>query len=123
MVSEKLKRAVIKRLGGKEYLVDISRYGANTGFSGFTYYSETCEFYRENKKEIILLAEELAEELGEDMLTMVSHFNCLKDMEITPYEVAKGLDGNGEMAEQIQNAMAWFALEEVARSIADKEVK
>lgn len=121
MINKKLERAVIRQLGGRENLEDVYNHGAGAGYCGFTYYNDTCKFFKQHKTDIIALAEDLAQDLGEDMLTMISKFNCLKNMNITPYEVAKGLDGKGEMATQIQNAMAWFALEEIARDVMERQ--
>ena len=82
---EKLKKAVLKQLGGggKERCQDVVNHGAEAGFRGFTYYAETCKFYKSNKKAIIELAKDVAVACGEDLLVMISHFRCLKDMDLT----------------------------------------
>lgn len=64
--------------------------------------------------------ESLANDLGEDTLAMVGGFNCLKGYGLTSHEIAVALyQSRGDCCEQIQNALAWFALEEVARNYCD----
>ena len=123
-ISASLIRAVSRQMGSWEYFTqsaqDIQNHGASGGFGGFIYYRETVAFYRRNRKAILQLAETLADDLGEDLLSMVASFNCLKSAELTQNEVAQALYlSKGDMVDQIQNAMAWFALEEVARSYCD----
>lgn len=118
-----LKNAVIKQLGDKEYLRDVCEHGAAAGFPGFIYYSDTCAFYARHKKDINKLAEELANDLGEDLITMVRGFNCIKD-QYRSSEIAKTMFGRRSEQEkkdlcQIDNALAWFALEEVARYVCE----
>ena len=111
-------RAIVDKVG-KESLQDVASYGAAGGYSGFIYYSDTCAFFRKYKTEIMAMAEDLASDLGEDMLTMIAGFNCLKDSKLRPTEIMQAIEGRGEMADQVQNALSWFALEEVARSFED----
>lgn len=120
----KLVKAVIKQLGGRESLEDVTNHGASGGFCGFVYYSDTIEFFRKNKKEIIELAEDMANDFGEDVTNMIKNFNCLKDYELSNSQIGKVLYGrfsdSGDNT-NIMNALAWFALEEVARHEIDKE--
>ena len=120
-VPSALIRAVSRQIGGWQSFVkaaeDINTYGANTGWNGFIWTDENSRFYRLNRKAILQLAETQASEMGIDMLTMIAGFNCLKDYQLTQNEVAKALYlSEGDMADHVQNAMAWFALEECARS-------
>jgi len=122
-MNKTLQNAVIRRLGGRESLQDICNHGADGGYHGFIYYDDTCKFFRAHKLAIIELAEELAEDLGENVLELIKNFNCLHG-EYSTAEIAKVLygrwDNNSNYHTQIANAMAWFALEEVARYICDK---
>ena len=123
-ISASLIRAVSRQIGGWEYLTqsaqDIQNHGADGGWHGFTWYDDTKKFYRRNRKAILELAEQLTDDLGEDLLSMVASFNCLKSDKLTQNEVAQALYlSKGDMVDQVQNAMAWFALEEVARSYCD----
>lgn len=112
-------RGVVRVLGGTESMGDIARYGIDGGYCGFIYYDDTRRFYRRHKRDIMKMAEDLAEGLGEDMLTMIAGFGCLKSAELKPTEIMEGLEGRGEMADMIQNAMTWYAAEEVARAFDD----
>ena len=119
-----LRKAVQRQMGytAKEKddfistLRDVNRGGADAGFGGFTYYKDTIAFYKRNREQILSSLGEMADSLGEGVLEMVASFQCLKSCNLTTSEVAKAIyTGKGECVEQIQNALAWFALEEVAR--------
>lgn len=92
--------------------------GAAAGFTGFIYYRETVGFWRRNRRKIYGYMEQLANDLGENVLTMVSGFNGLKDYE--QEEIARALYGNyDEELTGIYNVFTWFALEEVANRYLD----
>lgn len=118
-----LINAVVSGLGGVESIEDVNAHGIDGGFGKFIYYRDTMAFYRRHKADILKLAQEMAESLGEDMLTMIGNFNCLSRGKYpnrkptwTPSEIGESLwSGRGEGVDQIQNAMAWFAAEEVCR--------
>ena len=122
-MNTKLEKAVIKQLGGRESCQDVVNHGADAGYPGFTYYTDTCKFYKDNKAEIIQLAEEVAVDCGEDLLVMISHFGCLKEMDLTSYGVSLALEDKGDKdtITQVQNAMAWFALEEACYRVTEEE--
>ena len=92
----------------------VSKVGADSGFGGFIYYTDTIAFFRKHRKNIVALAEYLADEMGEDAVTMVKNFRCLNGF----YEysdIAKAMYGNfNDEHTEIYNALSWFALEEVA---------
>lgn len=119
----KLTRAILKQIGGdREALADVARHGAAGGFCGFTYYKDTSAFYRKNREEIKKLLVETSENFGEGFLSMVCNFACLRNWKIKEDQVAAVLFGKfGEIGEedeiQIENAFAWFALEEIAREL------
>ena len=96
-----------------EILKDVARSGADAGWPGFTYHSDTTQFYRDNRKAIEALIKETAEEIGERPAEMVASFKCLDCY--TEEEICPALYGRFD-AElyQIYNALAWFALEETA---------
>jgi hypothetical protein len=148
-ISEKLARSVLRQLGGgeaaRDSLRDVARGGADAGFCGFTYYSDTVDFFRRNRAEVVALVERMASDLGEGVVDMVAGFQCLggRDMkrehcgaldgraaahnravvaEFTP-SVSRCLYG-GRLTDEdteVANALAWFALEEVARAFDDYE--
>lgn len=74
-------------------------------------------FFKRNKAEIIELARNLADEPGENSMALIAGFNCLKTDAET---VADAIyNPRTEDPENVRNALAWFALEEVARSYFD----
>ena len=99
-------------------------HGADAGWTGFIYYSDTCKFFDDNKDLILQQLEDDANEFGEDMLTMISHFNCLTDNNRKPIytytEIMNAIyDVNDENETIIKNALAWYALETVAFQLAE----
>lgn len=140
-VSEKLIRAVLRQLGGGKEAIDtlrdVNRGGADAGFVGFTYYIDTVAFFKRCRKEIVALAEQRADELGENVAEMVARFNCLAGRDLTLRDseyvrrrainqfmpsVSRCLYG-GRLTDDddgVANALAWFALEEVARAFEEE---
>ncbi len=123
IVPAKLVRAVIKQLGGGkeaiETLGDVYKHGADGGgFCGFTYYTDTVKFYRRNRSDIVAIAKEMSGDLGMDVIDMISHFGCFRGRDVETSCIARALYGNVDDPE-VPNALAWFALEEVARAFYD----
>lgn len=137
MLTETLKENVYSQLGYDDTvskkvweattelfdtLEDVSKHGADSGFGAFCYYSDTVQFAVDNKKDILTLCQDLADDIGEDVITMIAGFNCLKDMDLKPSEIGAviyGSDHDSDEAIQILNALAWFALEETANDHAN----
>ena len=98
-----LRDAVMNQLGendeeAAETLRDVASHGADAGFPGFTYYSETGSFYSAHKALIWEALAEDAEDFGFKSVTdFVASFNT------------KAHD-----AAQFENLLAWYALERVA---------
>lgn len=139
-VSEKLIRAVLRQLGGGkdaiEALNDVRHGGADAGFAGFTYYSDTVPFFKRNRKEIVALAEQQAEDFGVNVAEMVAGFNCLAGRKLKREYAERSSQHNraainefmpsvsrclygGHLTDDdtdVANALAWYALEEVARA-------
>ena len=116
-----LTRAVLASVD-RESLPDVVNHGAAGGFGNFIYYRDTLAFYAKHKADILALASRMAEDLGEDMLAMVGSFQCLKDERLSAStQIGAALFGdlsdNTDGAQTVRNAMAWFALEEVAREL------
>jgi hypothetical protein len=120
---ESLKKAVLHQLGGGQEALnsidDVANNGAGSGHPGFTYYTDTVNFYHKNKKAINQLAEEVAQDLGCDLLSMIKNFKCLNDdfSEAAIAKVVFGKIGSDDASTLIANAMSWFVLEEVANDI------
>lgn len=116
--------AVIRQLGGfdKGQISDIMNYGISGGFGGFIYYNETHKFAMKNRKQIIEMLGQQAEELGEDVVLMVSHFGVFRNSPMDKEdrtELYKYLGGGRCEQSTITNVMAWYAAEEVARMFED----
>jgi len=116
----RMTRAILRQVD-REQLEDVARHGADAGWNGFTYYTETCAFFKAHKSDILELAKQMADDFGQDTLEMIRGFRCLGNNGKPDYsttEIAEALySGRGECADLIRNAMAWFALEEVAREL------
>jgi hypothetical protein len=95
--------------------VSKSPCGANGGFTGFIYYTETTAFWRANKKNIKNLMEQEADELGESsVISMVKNFNSVKD-DFSEDEIGRALYGKfDEDLYQLYDTFAKYALEEIA---------
>lgn len=113
-------RAVVKQAGGwesfKESAPDISQYGIDKGFHGFISYSETIAFTKRNRKAIIEMAKEQANDFGTGLVEMIKGFTCLQG--VSEAEIIDGLAGASEET-RVPNALAWYAGEEVARAYND----
>jgi hypothetical protein len=126
-MNTKLIKAVIDQLGGeRDYLQDIANHGIDGGYSGFIYYSDTIEFFKKNRKLILELVFEMAEEFGQTPIEFVRGFNCLKNTfdnaAEAEAEISRALYGRiAEDDTQVPNALAWLAGEEVARYEVDRE--
>ena len=126
-IDRKLINAVKKQAGLnwselQDYLENVanSPYGAAGGFSGFIYYNETSEFWRKNRRLITKRMQDLADELGENLMSMVLSFNSFKDGSFSEEEIGRALFGNfNEDYMQIYNVFAWYALEEVAYQFSE----
>lgn len=120
-----IAESVIEQSGGwnafKESALDVSRYGANCGYSGFIYYSETLAFFNANRREILGLLSSQARDFGTNVVDMVAGFSCLSDIDKFDIEaVIFGFDPLDECSEtQVKNALAWFALETVCFDYAN----
>jgi hypothetical protein len=121
----RMTRAILRRLNRDE-LRDVAQHSADAGWSGFTYTADTVAFYRAHKADILALAKQMADDMGQDMLELIRGFGCLQGRNafgnrVPGYELSEIAEaihsGRGEAADTIRNAMAWFALEETAREL------
>jgi len=86
-------------------VIEAGEHGADSGWPGFTYTSDCVEFYRGHERLIWELLEETADQMGMQPLELVASF--------TRADMARSPDG-------FANLLAWFALEEVGRWLADR---
>lgn len=110
----KLIGAVCRSLN-KEDLFNVYNHGISGGHGGFIYYSDTVKFWRANRKQITLLLEEEAEQLGMGVLEMIKRFRCASNVELN--KIGRCLYGNysGNKDCTIYITFAWFAAEKVVR--------
>lgn len=113
-----LINAVIKQLGGTEDIENINGHGIDGGYHEFIYNSDTHEFAMRNRKAIVELLEEQADQLGEEVVAMVSNFGVFRrdrmDNEDRK-ELYRYIGGGKCEQSTITNLMAWFAAEEICR--------
>lgn len=112
-----LINAVINRIG-LESVEDVNRHGIDGGFGGFIYYEETHKFAMRYRKLIKQLLYETAENLGENVLTLVKDFVVFRNNKLDREEESDLFSylGNGRPEQgRVTNIMTWFAAEEVCR--------
>lgn len=117
--SESIIRAVVRSLGDKSCMSDIANYGADGGFPGFTYYSDTVAFFRKHRKEITNNLLALADDIGEDPVKLVCSWRCVgPNFKLEVGQVVYGARLTDEHT-TVANALAWYAVEEIARAMTD----
>ena len=113
----KFIRAVLKRID-KENIPDINRNGISGGYGNFIRYADTHKFAMYYRKAIIVMLEEYADDLGEEVVSMVSKFGVFRRDGMDDddrRDLYLYLGGGKPKYHQIPNLMAWFAAEEVCR--------
>lgn len=122
-LSASLIRAVVRQIGGwqefKERAQDVNNHGAAGGFAGLTYYSDTVAFTKRNKDLILDLCKQCADDFGNSgIIDLIASFGGMKGE--TQEDIADGLyNPRSDNRTMVYNILAWFALEEVARSYCD----
>ena len=117
-----LINAVLNSLGSTDSIEDVTKSGADAGFPGFTYYSDTHKFAMKHRKMIVSMLEDQASEFGQEVVEMVSGFGVFRKSPMDNddrKELYKFLGGGKCEQSTITNLMAWFALEEVCRMFED----
>jgi hypothetical protein len=106
----------LKNLSGQ--LVNVAQHGADGGFPGFIYYSDTVRFFRRNRKDIVNNIEQTASDMGEDVIKFVQSFGVFRNSAPpTPGEVGRALWDSSRLDDELTNLyniFAWYALEEVS---------
>lgn len=119
-----LVRSTVRQCGDwqtfKEIVQDVCNHGANAGFSGFIYYTDTVAFAKRNKKALLQLCKEQSEGFYgvlPGVCEFIADFNCVN---LSREAIAIALyTGKGDNVTEVYNALAWYALEEVARRYCD----
>ena len=112
-----LINAVIANIG-MDSVNDVNSHGINGGFNGFIYYSDTHKFAMKHRNAIASLLEDMADQLGEDVVSMVGNFGVFRNSPMDQddkKDLYKYLGGGKTEQGAITNVMAWFAAEEVCR--------
>lgn len=112
-----LINAVVSRIG-KDSIMDVVNHGIDGGFNGFIYYTDTHAFAMRYRKLIVKLLEEQANNMGEEVVAMVSSFGVFRNNAMDNEDrkdLYKYLGGGKCEQSAITNVMAWFAAEEVCR--------
>jgi hypothetical protein len=98
-------------------LTNVAMYGADAGFSGFTYYHETAKFATENIEAIRDQLQTDVDSIGcESIAELVKSFSCI-DADITHDQIDRIIyliDTDSDEATHVLNALAFYALEVVA---------
>jgi hypothetical protein len=125
MMNENLIKAIIRQSGGKESFAemaqDIVDHGADAGFSGWIYYSDTVDFFIGNRKNIMAFAKESAEDMGMSMFEMIKGFGVFRGDPASDEEIAEALYDRNSDDPRVRNVMAWFVLEEYARIFVEEQ--
>jgi len=80
---------------------DIARHGADCGYPGITYYTDTVALYDKFEDEIWDALDEDAQSYGQTILELIASFNRAKDV------------GSGY---QLKNLLVWYMCERIANS-------
>ena len=122
-----LIRSVVRQLGGwdsfKTSAPDIANHGINGGFHGFIYYKDTIAFAKRNRAHIQAMAKDQSSDFGTPVVEMIQNFGCFRHSKPSESEVCTALWGgrSEEGTDNVLNALAWYAGEEVARAFQDME--
>ena len=125
-MEQKLINAVVQQLGCKdssdddclEILRDVLNHGADQGLPGFTYHSETVDFFQKNRRLITEQLKDDAENMGvSGVQSLVMGFRCASDL--TEEEIGRTLWGF-ELDQHAANCLAWYALEAVAHYVIEE---
>lgn len=123
-----LVRSTVRQCCGwqsfKEMAQDVANHGAGGGYGHFIYYADTIAFTQRNKKALLELCKEQAEDfygIDRDTCGFIAKFRCIETLSPNVYsDVAQAIyAGKGGLVAEVYNALAWYALEEVARRYCD----
>ena len=99
---------------------DCAENGSKVVYRGFTCRIENKAFYKANRKDIINHMENMAAELGTDIISMVQCFGVFRNSTPpTASEIGKALWGSFNHKNDfttLYNVFAWYILEEVSRT-------
>lgn len=103
---------------GKCTISDLVNHGIDGGFGSYIYYTDTHAFAMKHRKQIVCLLQELADDLGEEVVQTVSGFGTFRRDAMDKddkQDLYKYIGGGKPEQGTITNLMCWFAVEEVCR--------
>lgn len=110
-VRERLHKAIKKHSGMEDdEIIQAGEHGADSGWPGFTYYTDTVKFYDKNADDIWEVLDQVADDMGEgNALEMIAKFGGAK---------------NVSDDQTFKNLMSWYALEEIGHYLqSERESK
>lgn len=124
---EEIVIAVIKQMGVDSFLShaeNAANHGMSGGYDGFTYYTDTEAFYKENRELIIAWAKEYNSSLGlhDSFLGMIASCKGMRDAELGIDTIAELIYSNNDDHEDytaFSNIMAWIIAEEICHAYSD----
>jgi len=95
---------------------NCSKHGADTGITGFSFYTDIAEFFFKHHIDIVSHLEKTAKELDLDVLFMIKDFRLLRHSDFTLGEIGKALWHLPISADyfEIYPVFVWYALEEIS---------
>lgn len=121
-----LASIVLRQLGGgKDAIssaIEAGEHGADAGWPGFTWHSDTVPWAKRHRAAILKACRDMMDDLGEPgtIAQFLGTFRCLRDYRPVDIESALGSYPTDEdITTAVYNALAWFALEEVGRALAN----
>jgi len=88
-----------------EQISELAQYGADAGWPGLTYYTDTVRLHDEHESEIWDALHEDAQDFGHTIPELIAGFGGSKNV--------------GSM-EQLKNLLTWYMAERTAARIADR---
>lgn len=104
-----------------DQLREVAEHGADTGWLGFTSYTDTLAFARKNKRAIMTALIDDVDECGmPGCAAMMVTWKCMAGMNRKEIDQALQLFLIGDVNEDVftvANALAWYALERAANEV------
>ncbi|WP_461257223.1 DUF7222 domain-containing protein [Treponema sp. R80B11-R83G3] len=99
---------------------NCTEHGAKAGFTGFSCYSETIKFFKNHQTDIVSHMENLANEIGIDIISMVQNFGVFYQKDKPSIsKVGKALWDNSKNykdLKELYNVFSWYVLEEISNT-------
>lgn len=100
-------------------LSDVASHGADTGWCGFTNYTDTVAFTEAHRAAIMQQAEQDADDFGTEggSIALIAGFRYIEAAGLSVSAVARAIyDADDDDRTVVMNSLAWYALESVAQA-------